>query len=157
MQPSDPPPASVPPRVLSKLALYIPPKELVDLYLGEIAKSYGAPFEVAQPMEKLEDEDDKGEVKGGDEGGDGPGEGQERELNKESEPSVAVATSESTKKASEEPRGVSKPDGETTSGSAGLPDLPSTTPAATAAPAPVKKVNEDDELAKRFERLKNLR
>jgi hypothetical protein len=33
-----------------------------------------------------------------------------------------------------------------------LPELPSTT-----VEAPPKKVNEDDELAKRFERLKNLK
>jgi vacuolar protein sorting-associated protein IST1 len=36
---NDPP--CVPPRVLSKLAIYVPPPELVDMYLQEIARGYG--------------------------------------------------------------------------------------------------------------------
>lgn len=133
MQGTDPPPASVPPRVLSKLALYIPPQELVDAYLGEIAKSYGVPYESAQPIEAMEDDAKKGDD-------DGPGEGQEKEEAKVLE----IVTAEDGKKES----GQSKKDEEVTE----LPELPSTT-----AEAPPKKLNEDDELAKRFERLKNLK
>jgi vacuolar protein sorting-associated protein IST1 len=137
MQTTDPPPASVPPRILSKLALYIPPKELVDAYLGEIAKSYGVPFEVAQPIEALQDD---AEPKGkGDDDSGGPGEGQEKEEVKALEPALPAGET-SVKK------------GEDTKKEGGLPDLPATQPE-----APPKKVNEDDELAKRFERLKNLR
>lgn len=154
MQPSDPPPASVPPRILSKLALYTPPKELVDAYLGEIAKSYGVPFEVAQPMDKLEDDTQAADKSADDDDEDGPGEGQEKEEAKQLEPALAVPAAESTKKASDEPT-PGKKEGEDTESTGGLPDLPSSTPAAPAQPA--KKVNEDDELAKRFERLKNLR
>lgn len=36
---NDPP--CVPPRALSKLAIYVPPPELVDMYLQEIARGYG--------------------------------------------------------------------------------------------------------------------
>jgi vacuolar protein sorting-associated protein IST1 len=135
MQSTDPPPASVPPRILSKLALYVPPKELVDAYLGEIAKSYGVPYESAQPIEALEDETKKGDDE------DGPGEGQEKEEAKVLE----IVTAEDGKKGENT---LGKKD----AGNAGLPELPSTT-----VEAPPKKVNEDDELAKRFERLKNLK
>jgi vacuolar protein sorting-associated protein IST1 len=145
MQSTDPPPASVPPRILSKLALYTPPKELVDAYLGEIAKSYGVPFEAAKPMEPLEE--DKEDTKGDEDNSAGPGEGQEKEENKALEP--AATTSEASKKTEESSVPIKK-DG----GAASLPDLPSTAPGQD---APPKKVNEDDELAKRFERLKNLR
>jgi vacuolar protein sorting-associated protein IST1 len=135
MQSTDPPPASVPPRILSKLALYVPPKELVDAYLGEIAKSYGVPYESAQPIEALEDETKKGDDE------DGPGEGQDKEEAK----FLEIVTAEDGKKGENT---LGKKD----EGNAGLPELPSTT-----VEAPPKKVNEDDELAKRFERLKNLK
>jgi vacuolar protein sorting-associated protein IST1 len=134
MQSTDPPPASVPPRILSKLALYTPPQELVDAYLGEIAKSYGVPYESAQPIEAMDDEGKKGDD-------DGPGEGQEKE-----EAKVLEVVSADDGKKSDNLQG--KKD----EGVAALPELPSTTPE-----APSKKVNEDDELAKRFERLKNLK
>jgi vacuolar protein sorting-associated protein IST1 len=139
MQATDPPPASVPPRILSKLALYTPPKELVDAYLGEIAKSYGVPFEASHPIEPLDEDKTKGE--GGDDE-DGPGEGQEKEEAKVLE--MVTGDKGSGKKANVSPK---------KDGGAVLPELPSTTPAEV----PSKKVNEDDELAKRFERLKNLR
>lgn len=143
MQSTDPPPASVPPRILSKLALYTPPKELVEAYLGEIAKSYGVPFEVSQPIEPL-DEEDKAKGEGGDDES-GPGEGQEKEEAKVLE-MVTGDDKGLGKKVDDKPARKG-------SGVAELPELPSTTPAE----APLKKVNEDDELAKRFERLKNLR
>jgi vacuolar protein sorting-associated protein IST1 len=134
MQSTDPPPASVPPRILSKLALYTPPQELVDAYLGEIAKSYGVPYESAHPIEAMDDEGKKGDD-------DGPGEGQEKEEAKVLE----IVSAEDGKKSD---NAQAKKD----EGVAALPELPSTTPE-----APPKKVNEDDELAKRFERLKNLK
>lgn len=154
MQPSDPPPAGVPPRILSKLALYTPPKELVDAYLGEIAKSYGVPYEVAGPMEKLEDDadksdptDDQGDGAGAGAGAGGPGEGQNKE--KETDAALAVPAIGQGKKSPTKEASPKKQD------EASLPDL--STPAPVAAAAPPKKVNEDDELAKRFERLKNLK
>lgn len=134
MQSTDPPPASVPPRILSKLALYTPPQELVDAYLGEIAKSYGVPYESAHPIEAMDDEAKKGDD-------DGPGEGQEKE-----EAKVLEIVSAEDGKKGDDVQGKKDEVG------AGLPELPSTTP-----DAPPKKVNEDDELAKRFERLKNLK
>lgn len=134
MQSTDPPPASVPPRILSKLALYVPPKELVDAYLGEIAKSYGVPYESAHPIEALEDDTKTGDDQ------DGPGEGQEKEEAKVLE----IVTADGKKGETAQ--------GKKDEGNAVLPELPSTT-----VEAPPKKVNEDDELAKRFERLKNLK
>jgi len=134
MQSTDPPPASVPPRILSKLALYTPPQELVDAYLGEIAKSYGVPYESAHPIEAMDDEAKKGDA-------DGPGEGQEKEEAKVLE----IVSAEDGKK-------VDNAQGKKDEGTTVLPELPSTTPE-----APPKRVNEDDELAKRFERLKNLK
>jgi len=134
MQSTDPPPASVPPRILSKLALYTPPQELVDAYLGEIAKSYGVPYESAHPIEAMDDE-----AKKGDDGG--PGEGQDKEEAKVLE----IVSAEDGKKGD-------NAQGKKDEAGAGLPELPS-----TAVEAPPKKVNEDDELAKRFERLKNLK
>lgn len=146
MQPSDPPPAMVPPRILSKLALYTPPKELVDLYLGEIAKSYGVLYEVAQPMDKLEDDTEVIDKGSDDEGGlGGPGNGQEKE--------APVAADDKTPKKVSKGEQVENKDPELGTGTATtLPEVPATT-----ASVPVKKVNEDDELAKRFERLKNLK
>jgi vacuolar protein sorting-associated protein IST1 len=135
MQSTDPPPASVPPRILSKLALYTPPQELVDAYLGEIAKSYGVPYESAHPIEAIEDDAKKGDHD------DGPGEGQEKEEAKVLE----IVSADDGKKGD-------NAEGKQDEVGAGLPELPSTT-----TEAPPKKVNEDDELAKRFERLKNLK
>ena len=147
MQPADPPPATVPPRVLSKLALYTPPKELVDAYLGEIARSYGAPFEAAQPMEKLEDDQTAVAKSDDDEDGGGPGEGQEKEgvkaLESESEPARGNS------KKHEEVKKGNEAAGEPTTG---MSEVPVTTEA-----APPKKLTADEELAQRFERLKNLK
>lgn len=144
MQSTDPPPASVPPRILSKLALYTPPKELVDAYLGEIAKSYGVPFESSYPMEPMEEDQADAKAGTGADDPDGAGEGQEKEPSKALEPAVEVS-----KKSGDDPAAGKKEEEGTT-----LPELPSTKPGQD---APPKKVNEDDELAKRFERLKNLR
>lgn len=146
MQPSDPPPASVPPRVLSKLALYVPPQQLVDAYLGEIARSYGAPFEAAQPMDKLDDEtpaEDEGDDEDG--GADGPGEGQE----KASASKVSTQDKDQAESSSKEQTNNKKDsEGETTSV---MPEMP------TAAELAPRKLTADEELAQRFERLKNLK
>lgn len=58
---NDPP--CVPQRILSKLAVYIPPIELVDAYLEEIARGYNVDWR-APDRGKKDDEDE-----GGDEGG----------------------------------------------------------------------------------------
>ncbi|CAK9785909.1 DUF292-domain-containing protein [Cutaneotrichosporon oleaginosum] len=64
LQPSDPPPACVPPRILSKLATYTPPAELVEAYLSEIARGYGVPYApVGKDIPPL-DEDDEGRGSG---------------------------------------------------------------------------------------------
>lgn len=148
MQPSDPPPACVPPRILSKLALYTPPKELVDAYLGEIARSYGAPFEVAQPMEKLEDEATAGDKPSdGEDGAGGPGDGQEKEPAKALEKG---ATDVEASKNGTKDQQDDKKDKESGATSV-LPEVPT-----ASEPAP-KKLTADEELAQRFERLKNLK
>ncbi|BEJ11533.1 hypothetical protein CspHIS471_0109550 [Cutaneotrichosporon sp. HIS471] len=92
LQPSDPPPASVPPRILSKLAIYTPPSELVDAYLSEIARSYGVAY---APLDKedippLEDDDDDGNGSGS--GGEGKkDEGLKAEGTEDRTPAPAIA------------------------------------------------------------------
>ncbi|KAK8849415.1 hypothetical protein IAR55_004747 [Kwoniella newhampshirensis] len=136
---TDPPPESVPPRIVSKLSLYTPSKDLVDAYLGEIARGYGVNWtpephtsdEKDEPLEPLK-RDDGGDVAGdgsgkGDDGGDKLVEGKDDEAKNKKESPVKVA------------------------------------PAPTPAPAPnppvekEKKLTEEEELALRFDRLKNLR
>ncbi|ODO00528.1 hypothetical protein L198_02847 [Cryptococcus wingfieldii CBS 7118] len=82
--PTEPPPDTVPARLTSKLALYQPTPELVDLYLWEIAKGYKVewvPESVASETaaaaagEEDEDEDEGGEEdEDEDEGGEAEGE-----------------------------------------------------------------------------------
>ncbi|GMK54921.1 hypothetical protein CspeluHIS016_0115070 [Cutaneotrichosporon spelunceum] len=76
LQPSDPPPASVPPRILSKLATYTPPPELVDAYLSEIARGYGVAYD---PLGK----DDIPPLEDEAEPASGSGEGKEESLKAE--------------------------------------------------------------------------
>jgi hypothetical protein len=61
---NDPP--CVPPRILSKLAVYVPPIELVDAYLEEIAKGYNVDWKAPtrDKKEKSDDEDDHGDTGG---------------------------------------------------------------------------------------------
>jgi hypothetical protein len=56
---NDPP--CVPTRVSSKLAIYVPPEDLVDMYLQEIARGYGINW--TSDRIKPDEEEDKGEVK----------------------------------------------------------------------------------------------
>lgn len=137
---ADPPPEGVPPRVVSKLALYTPARELVDAYLYEIARGYGVNWMPDPgPGEKQEDPAANGDEAddGGEEGG--PGEGQQKE------PAAALETAKDT--------GPVMP-GVPTHSAGPEKDFTSTGPVGTGGG---KKLSEEEELAKRFERLKSLR
>lgn len=64
---NDPP--VVPPRIVSKVAIYVPPKELVDAYLEEIARGYGlawrAPASLNEAAAETGDDEDDGGPGGG--------------------------------------------------------------------------------------------
>ncbi|WVN87057.1 uncharacterized protein L203_102233 [Cryptococcus depauperatus CBS 7841] len=107
--PSDPPPASVPPRVSAKLTLYTPSKELVDAYLWEIAKGYGIDWAPESSTSSA------------------------AELKKDSK--VDDGKPEDKEEHEKSPEQESEP---------------------TETKDPTKKLTEEEELAKRFERLKNL-
>ncbi|RSH87676.1 uncharacterized protein EHS24_000190 [Apiotrichum porosum] len=150
LQPSDPPPAVVPQRIVSKLVLYTPPAALVDAYLGEIARGYGVsylpPLEDGVADAALEPEkDDGGEGSGGSGDGEGSGSGaaggddDDDDVGGVKEPAKAVAIA------------IPIPDEKSPSVRAPVPS-PRTT-----GPTVVKKHTEDDDLAARFERLKNLK
>lgn len=131
----------MPPRIVSKLKVFAPGAELVDAYLSEIASSYGVSYLPLLPNDSA----DAGEAAGdGDDDGDGDGGAKEPSAKetKEATP-VAVPTPAAPAR---EPSPLKSPDVE-------KKDPP---------PPPgqirvVKKPTEDDELAARFERLKNLR
>lgn len=58
-------PPVVPPRIVSKVAIYVPPKELVDAYLEEISRGYGlawrAPVSLNEAKaDAVDDEDVEG-------------------------------------------------------------------------------------------------
>jgi vacuolar protein sorting-associated protein IST1 len=59
---NDPP--VVPPRIVSKVAIYVPPKELVDAYLEEISRGYGlawrAPVSLSEGKTDAADDEDQG-------------------------------------------------------------------------------------------------
>ncbi|WVQ79483.1 hypothetical protein IAT38_001582 [Cryptococcus sp. DSM 104549] len=142
--PTQPAPPTVPPRILSKLALYTPSRELVDAYLGEIARGYGVDWAPAggavegdgegEGLEPLKRKGSGGS--GGEDDGDGGDEREEKQTEKKAEEGKKPSRETSPVKA---------------------PTAPSPKPAAaTPAPAPEKKLTEEEELAKRFERLKNL-
>ncbi|KAL1409457.1 Vacuolar protein sorting-associated protein ist1 [Vanrija albida] len=133
---ANPSPPGVPPRIVSKLKVFSPGAELVDAYLGEIANSYGVSYLPYLPNDKAEGEDEPSGEDGDDEDGGGG------EAVKDKEP-VAIPTPAAPAR---EPSPLKSPDAE-------KKDAP---------PPPgqirvVKKPTEDDELAARFERLKNLR
>ncbi|TYJ52528.1 hypothetical protein B9479_006852 [Cryptococcus floricola] len=74
--PTEPPPDTVPARITSKLALYQPTPELVDLYLWEIAKGYKVdwvPESVASETAGEEDEAGEAEGEDGEDGDKGDG------------------------------------------------------------------------------------
>ncbi|KAL7424821.1 Vacuolar protein sorting-associated protein ist1 [Cryptotrichosporon argae] len=147
--PPEPAPPTVPARILSKLALFTPAPELVDAYLAEIARGYGVAYVGGAAPASLEldvaaDQDGGGKDAGG-KGGDargGPGDGQEK-VYAAREPALAVPA-----EADKAAPGRTSP--------APLPLVPPATASSTASPAP-RKSDEDAELARRFERLKNLK
>ncbi|OCF61689.1 hypothetical protein L486_01347 [Kwoniella mangroviensis CBS 10435] len=142
VQPPDPSsPPGVPARVLSKLKVFVPSKELVDAYLSEIAKGYGVNWAPeSTPQDEEEDEgieplrrkevvdDDKG-----DEDDEDDEEGGEEETKPQSQ-----LQSPKKKELSISPEKKS-------------------TGSSSPQPPPAKKLTEEEELAQRFERLKNLR
>lgn len=150
LQATDPPPESVPARIVSKLALYSPGQELVDAYLYEIARGYGVawapdpgPGDIqADEGKEGDDVADVVDDKKGDGDGGGPGEGQQKE------PVAVLETSKDTGLSM--PRAPTYPAGQEkdawSGGEAGVPPIEGG-----------KKLTEEEELAKRFERLKNLR
>jgi vacuolar protein sorting-associated protein IST1 len=141
LQSTEPPPSTVPARVASKLAVYTPARELVDAYLYEIARGYGVnwtPEPAADEPSIDQSLHEKGKGKEDDASDEGPGEGQEKEPSEEAkrDPSpvkVAIADKEEDPK----PQTAAAKDAEVES--------------------EPKKGTEEEELAKRFERLKNLR
>ncbi|ORX38047.1 regulator of Vps4 activity in the MVB pathway-domain-containing protein [Kockovaella imperatae] len=140
---SDPPPSSVPPRVLSKLALFTPAQELVDAYLYEIAKGYGVDWAPDGPIEEVDGKVPSAALNDGTEGGDDDEHNGHGGGTKEAEKAAVPVANESGKK-SPSPLPRDKEDDRA--------EAP-----ASQQPEPKKKVNDDDELAKRFERLKNLK
>ena len=175
--PTEAPPPTVPSRIISKLALYTPARELVDAYLWEIAKGYGVPWEPETVVEgetpsvmnrndqatrsndKDDDEgggsgsgsDDEG---GGGGGGDGVGEKKEAiaiEVDKDGKGDKDVKG-----RMNWIPTPPSALDKDQTSGTPGLSNPP---PAEVGGPQQGggKKKTEEEALAERFERLKNLR
>lgn len=166
LQQSDPPPESVPKRVTSKLALFTPSKELVDAYLSEIAKGYGVAW-LPEPSfsqdEVTAEEQDQGEDGKGAEGAGEANDADEKEVDE-------VAGGDKNKETSPPVKSKASTTGPNTN-----PTLAAPTPASAPAPAPTvpKEVNpppagpdkdawagtgdDDEELAKRFERLKKLR
>lgn len=144
--PTEPAPDTVPPRVTAKLALFTPSADLVDAYLGEIARGYGVPYEPVTSLgpppegadlEKVIEKD--GESASEDE--ERPGHGS---VGTGDKAPAAIGLDRTSKSPSPD-----KVDATAAKLGAG----PSKTLPAVVAP----KVNEEDELAKRFERLKNLR
>ncbi|WOO79806.1 Vacuolar protein sorting-associated protein IST1 [Vanrija pseudolonga] len=138
---NNPSPPGVPPRIVSKLKVFAPGAELVDAYLSEIASSYGVSYLPLLPNDSAEAGDGEG---ADDEAGSGDGDGGAKESN--SEPKAAAVAVPAPAAPAREPSPLKSPDAE-------KKDAP---------PPPgqirvVKKPTEDDELAARFERLKNLR
>lgn len=131
--PQTPPPESVPKRVQSKLALFTPSPDLVEAYLSEIARGYGVPY---APLGAADDAADSNSVEGSD--GDDDGSGLAKP---EKDGSPGKDDSSSPGEKTTPPRKTTTP-----------PSIPS-----ARQPTVVKKRNEVDELAARFERLKNIR
>ncbi|WVQ96400.1 hypothetical protein IAU59_003505 [Kwoniella sp. CBS 9459] len=164
LQQSDPPPASVPARVLSKLALFTPSKELVDAYLGEIARGYGVNWvpeiDSAAKEAEVEDEGEAGleplkrdsndhDAGGDSDAEDGEGGGDEKAAGEQGTKKIidGEATGSSTGQDTQKKKEVKE-------------KSPAKQPTSTTAAAPVvpaKKLTEEEELAQRFEKLKNLR
>ncbi|WWC93103.1 uncharacterized protein L201_008069 [Kwoniella dendrophila CBS 6074] len=145
------PPTSVPTRILSKLKVFVPSKELVDAYLMEIANGYGVNWVPEETITKIKDDGDnedeieplkRNEVDGedkkskddhnddNDDHDNGKGDIKKDKEKKEEKDQI-------TKKKEASPENnikVSSPQ-----------------------PPQPKKLSEEEELAQRFERLKNLK
>lgn len=115
----------------SKLALFTPSPELVDAYLSEIARGYGVPYTPLGDSAVADGSEDEGasDVEGGDVAA------------KEAVNGDPTEDSPVAGEKSEPPRKTVTP-----------PSVPS-----ARQPTVVKKRTEVDELAARFERLKNIR
>lgn len=170
LQSSETAPDTVPPRIASKLSLYTPSKDLVDAYLSEIARGYGVKWVPDHEREEAklegngqgigEDEDDVDDIDdaragagagdSGSGGTGGPGEGQQKE------PSTVLETAKNRTPvlpaAPTYPAGQEKDAWsiEQTRGGAGVAP-------GGGGVGGGKKLSEEEELAQRFERLKNLR
>ncbi|WVR08315.1 hypothetical protein IAU60_005368 [Kwoniella sp. DSM 27419] len=139
LQPSDPPPASVPQRVTSKLALFTPSKELVDAYLGEIARGYGVAWTPAEA--KPEGEADSALEPLDRDGGKDSSDRDDQDGGDANDKDKTVAEGSRADKGDKDKKDAEK-------------EAPPTKPATV---APAKKLTEEEELAQRFDRLKNLR
>jgi vacuolar protein sorting-associated protein IST1 len=99
LQLQDPPPAEVPPRILSKLATYTPPAELVDAYLSEIARGYGVAYAPLGKEDIPPLDDDEGS------GGEGTKEEGKKEEGLKAEGGADRTPSPSTAEKAPAPRG----------------------------------------------------
>lgn len=133
----------MPKRVLSKLALFIPSKELVDAYLGEIARGYGVAWAPEPTLDELKS-GENAEVGGGDDASGGVGKHEQ--------------DGEKTKVGAGDGDEEEEESGGVKGGTSVPPPPAGPEKDAWAAPAPAtKKLTEEEELAKRFERLKQLK
>ncbi len=155
---------------MSKLALYTPGRELVDAYLYEIARGYGmnwvpdpgpdvgkkgkeGPSGVEDNNDRKADEGDHGDSLSG------PGEGQQKEAVavlgpvKDTGPVMPTAPTYPTGQEKDAWSG-----GEAgTGGKSGSTGAGAGASGAGGTAGGVRKLSEEEELAQRFERLKNLR
>ncbi|OWZ42499.1 hypothetical protein C349_03326 [Cryptococcus neoformans var. grubii Br795] len=124
--PTEPPPPTVPARIAHKLKLFTPGEELVDAYLWEIGKSY----KVDWVPERL----GAGEDEGGEDGGVVKEEGKENKEDENGEDGDNDGGDVESREKEKESQGSPK-----------KVEIPNET-----------KLTEEEELAQRFERLKNL-
>lgn len=121
--------------MLSKLALFTPLPELVDAYLAEIARGYGVPYALSSDVsDTVSGTADPGEA----DVTDDPGDVKTEEDGGSAKDNAKVPAE---KEMLPRPAGSPSPSNSSTS----------------RPPTVVKKRTEVDELAARFERLKNLR
>jgi vacuolar protein sorting-associated protein IST1 len=146
------PPEQVPARIRSKLALYIPERELVDAYLYEIAKGYGVDWTPEPPKSEsynppqADETESNGKTDGDDD--DEPGGGVKERVKE----ALAVPVGGKEK---EGDHGGGARSGTSPQDKGDVPDAWAKG-APVVAPAPTKKLTPEEELAQRFERLKKL-
>lgn len=153
LQSTEPAPPSVPARIRSKLAVYTPERELVDAYLYEIAKGYNVDWRPEPPADSSEANLDSGAPAKGDDGSSDDAPGGVGEVVKKPEAEAVAVANESPKKG-----GAGLPDADAKAGgSAEKSDKAEKAEAAPASAPVTKKLSPEEELAARFERLKQLR